>query len=393
MKPRLAVIVSHPIQHFAPVYQFLAASGKIEVKVFFLAENGAQPYHDHEFGAEVKWDVPLTHGYRQEFVEPGRILKQFSFFSLDSSMLLSRLNSFKPDFVWLNGYTSRANWRVLLNRPNGARIIYGSDSNLSDPRSWLRRLVKLLVVKFFLRRCHHFLSISPANHRYLNRYGVADEKIVDSAYPVEMTRLIEQCEALCDQDVERMRTDLQIPLHAPVILFAGKLIQHKRPQDIVKAITDDQLSGVHALFIGSGAMLEDLKQMASDLGVVQRCHFVGFVNQSKIGKYFSLADIFVFPSEKEPYGAIAAETLPFGLPMVVSEAVGAIGESVLDGQNALLYPVGNLKMLTKQLTRLLADEPLCRAFAKVSVSLAITQDKSVMARDIIDFCLSEQKPD
>ncbi|MBT8113808.1 MAG: glycosyltransferase, partial [Arenicella sp.] len=97
--------------------------------------------------------------------------------------------------------------------------------------------------------------------------------------------------------------------------------------------------------------------------------------------------VLLFPSAKEPYGAIAAEILPFGLPIIASDIIGAIGESILPDVNALLYAAGDVASMGKQLRRLVEDEHLRAEFSRQSLELADAHDKSVMSRDIMNICL------
>lgn len=387
--PKLAIVISHPIQHFAPLYAQLSASTELELKVFFIAENGLRHYHDQEFGTQVKWDVPLTEGYPHEFVEPGNILDDFSFLSVDSRSLVEKVEQFKPDFIWLHGYAQRANWRVLLARPNNARIIYSSDSNLADHRSWLRTVLKKQVIAWFFKRCQFYLSISPSNREYLDYYGASREHIIETTFPIDIARIKQQKQNLSEPDRLFFKKSITIPDGSLVLLYVGKLIAHKRPQDVIEALARDTLKPeTYAVIVGSGSMQNELEILAKQKGVYERCRFVGFVNQGEMVNYFSIADLFVFPSEREPYGAIAAETLPFGIPMIVAEGIGAIGVSVIDGTNALLYPSGDIAALTKSIARLASDIELRARFSEASVELADKHDKSRMAHDIIALCKS-----
>jgi len=65
---KLAVVISHPIQYWVPVYRALAELSNIDIKVFYVAENGAYEYYDTEFAQTIKWDIPLTEGYDYEFL-------------------------------------------------------------------------------------------------------------------------------------------------------------------------------------------------------------------------------------------------------------------------------------------------------------------------------------
>ena len=68
---RLAYFVSHPIQYQAPLLQLIAADPEIELEVFFFSDFSLKPYLDPGFGKTIKWDIPLTEGYKHQFLEPG----------------------------------------------------------------------------------------------------------------------------------------------------------------------------------------------------------------------------------------------------------------------------------------------------------------------------------
>src|SRR4051812_15223029 len=67
-KKRLAIVVSHPIQYYAPLYQRLAKRDDVAIKVFYTWHAGAGPIQDAGFGMPVAWDIPLTEGYEFELV-------------------------------------------------------------------------------------------------------------------------------------------------------------------------------------------------------------------------------------------------------------------------------------------------------------------------------------
>ena len=65
---KLAIIVSHPIQYYAPLYRRLAAREDIRLKVFFTWHAGQTSHRDHGFERQVQWDIPVTDGYDYELV-------------------------------------------------------------------------------------------------------------------------------------------------------------------------------------------------------------------------------------------------------------------------------------------------------------------------------------
>ena len=387
-KPRLAVVASHVIQHFAPVYQEIEKSGSVDLRVFFIAENGARDYQDKGFGHSIKWDIALTQGYEHEFLEPGKILDQFTFGSIDSKRIVPALKGYKPDFIWLHGYAARANWRVLVRNRSMAKLIYTSDSNPADKRAMWRKAAKYWGVRYFFNQCHHFLSISPANRQYLESYGVTPDKIINSRFPVDMDRLIAARDQIDDTQILQLREQLGIPPMMKTLLFAGKLVEHKCPLDVLKVLLEPGMEQLRAIMIGSGEQNMMLQEFAQQYAIRDRVHFTGFLNQSELAQYFKLADLFVFPSAREPYGAVATETLPFGLPIVSADGIGAIGDSIVPGRNALLFAAGDIPAMAHCIRTIIESPELEKDYSEYSTELAQQHDKSVMARDIIQICTS-----
>ena len=69
-RARLAIVVSHPIQHFVHLYRALAARDDLTVKVFYGSRMGLAAYHDREMAAVIKWAGDMESGYDHEFL-PG----------------------------------------------------------------------------------------------------------------------------------------------------------------------------------------------------------------------------------------------------------------------------------------------------------------------------------
>ncbi len=386
-KVSLAVVVSHPIQHYVPVYRELANTSGIKVKVFYVAENGAFEYFDGQFDRTIKWDVPLTEGYEFEFLTPGKILTEYGFMAVDSLAVSVALREFNPDFIWINGYAQRVNWRALSAIKSSVKVIYTADSNIVDKRGFFRKFAKRFIVKLFLGKCDHFISYSTRNRDYLEHYGVSPECIVSAQFPVDIDRLESQKSEVSVEMLSQLKAELNIHQGHRIVLFAGKLVAHKRPQDLVFMMDKLRREKVSVIFVGSGVMEASLRDLAERLDLQDRIKFVGFVNQAKLAPYFLFTDIFLFPSEREPYGAIASEVLPFGLPIVAASNIGCVGSSIIEGENGLLYKCGNIDELTEKVGCLLNSPAKMKSFSAVSISLARSHDKAVIASCITDLCL------
>jgi len=71
------------------------------------------------------------------------------------------------------------------------------------------------------------------------------------------------------------------------------------------------------------------------------------------------ADVFALLSLHETWGVVVNEAAASGLPLVVSDRVGAAYDLVRDGQNGFIVPGGDVEAAAVALKRL-ADDPELR---------------------------------
>jgi glycosyltransferase involved in cell wall biosynthesis len=77
--------------------------------------------------------------------------------------------------------------------------------------------------------------------------------------------------------------------------------------------------GWQLALLGQGADKERLTELASELGVADRVHFVGEVDPDRIGDFLAALDVFVFPSLAETFGLAAVEAAQAGVPVVAND--------------------------------------------------------------------------
>ena len=66
---KLAIITTHPMQYYAPIFLLLSQRKKIAIKVFYTLGEGAANKFDHGFNKVIEWDVPLLEGYEFEWMK------------------------------------------------------------------------------------------------------------------------------------------------------------------------------------------------------------------------------------------------------------------------------------------------------------------------------------
>ncbi len=112
------------------------------------------------------------------------------------------------------------------------------------------------------------------------------------------------------------------------------------------------------LIVGDGPLLEKLKNLSSDLGLGGRVSFLGLRND--VQRILQATDIFVLCSLwQEAFAFSLLEAMAAGCPVVASN-IGAIPESVKDGETGILFPPGDAEAAAKAIKKLLDDEGLRR---------------------------------
>ena len=107
---------------------------------------------------------------------------------------------------------------------------------------------------------------------------------------------------------------------------------------------------------GDGKEREKIQQMAAE-HVADRVLFLGEIPRRDMYRYYSAADVFVFPGIRESLGMVFLEAQSCGLPVVAFNNAG-IPEAVQDGKTGLLVPMYALEPFVDAIKRLIVDKNL-----------------------------------
>jgi phosphatidylinositol alpha-1,6-mannosyltransferase len=137
------------------------------------------------------------------------------------------------------------------------------------------------------------------------------------------------------------------------IICPARLIKLKSQDLLIKAIAVLKEKGIvmKLNLVGFGDEIENYKQLAKHLNVLQQVDFKGYVPREKMVGEYHKADIFALPSQNEGMSNALIEGMACGLPVVVSN-VGGTDELVIDGENGYVFPVGDLNYLCSVLEKM-----------------------------------------
>lgn len=350
-------VVSHPIQYFVPLYRQLAATPGVQVTVLFLTDETIKGNEDRQFGVSFVWDIPLLEGYTYEFLK-NRSWKPSmynGFWGLFHPQLFHRLRALPKGLVVVNGW-QYASYAIAFLAAKISGHIVGirceAPAYKELNRSGLRNKVRswLLGDILFKHIINRFLFLGTQNRAFYTYYGVQDHALFFSPYSIDNDRFTQGVK-LWNAAAERDR--LQIGHDDFVILFTGKFIEVKRPLDLLMAFEEVMLSNAHLVLVGDGALKETMMSYVRE-NAISNVHFVGFVNQTELPKYYALSDVLVLCSESETWGLSVNEAMASGLPIVVSDGVGCADDLVRSGQNGYVFTKGDylaLKVALEEVAR------------------------------------------
>jgi len=150
----------------------------------------------------------------------------------------------------------------------------------------------------------------------------------------------------------RARHDLP---DGPLVGYTGRHGYEKDLELILEA-TDGMDATV--VFGGDGPVRETLRQRAADRDVDAR--FLGFLDRAELPAFYSVLDVFAFPSPVETQGLVALEANACGTPVAGVDS-GALADTVVDGETGYKATAGDAADFRRVVERTLAERDALRS--------------------------------
>ena len=121
---------------------------------------------------------------------------------------------------------------------------------------------------------------------------------------------------------------------------------------VIKKVPD-----IHYDIVGGGSDLARHQELARKLGVADRVHFLGFLQDESLQACYRNSDLFVMPSSGEGFGFVFLEAMQHRKPIVAANCT-AVSEVVENGISGLLVERDNPAQLAEAIVRLCQDAEL-----------------------------------
>ncbi|AST93384.1 glycosyl transferase [Sutcliffiella cohnii] len=228
-----------------------------------------------------------------------------------------------------------------------AKCVIREADNLGG--DWKTNL-QLLGFGFAYKFSNQIVSLSEGvKENLVNRYKVkpSDIKVVYNPIDVEIiNKRIDQ--GKMDPHVQDLYNRDE-----KVIVTAGRLVEQKDQKTLLQAFAkvNEQIKS-RLVILGEGPLKEQLTNQASELGIADKVHFIGFQSNPYI--YFKHADLFVLSSKHEGFSHVIAEALATGVPVVSTNCKSGPSEVLYNGLYGQLCEVGDADEMAEKMLLILS---------------------------------------
>jgi len=273
----------------------------------------------------------------------------------------------RPEVLILGGWSEPTFLHLWLRHlVRRSRVLFWIESTAAD-RS--RRGGRELSKRILLRGAAGCVVPGRRAGEYCRRLGVPAERIFTAPNAVDRSYFRSRAEELLPRRGE-LRRELGVAGNATHFLFVGRLVESiKGVAALIRAVAAVAEGGTPAelTVVGDGPDAGSYRTLAGELGAPVR--FLGTLDHDALCRCYAAADILVLPSRSEVWGLVLNEGMEFGLPLVVSDAVGAGPDLVHPGVNGRVVPAGDADALAEALVDLAADPEARHRMGRASRSI------------------------
>ena len=363
---RLAIVTTHPIQYYGPLFSELAKH--LTIKVFYTWSQAREKILDEDFGIERKWDIPLLEGYSYTFVQNTAVNPGSSHFSgINNPTLIGEIETWKPDAILIFGWAFVSHLKALRHFHKKIPVLFRGDSTLLDEPVGFsaKKILRRYFLKWVYRHIDYALYVGDANKKYFMKHGIRAHQLILAPHAIDNKRFETDT-----SDVQAKRKVLGIHNDDIVLMFAGKLSQKKDPDLLIRSFLSVAKNNHLAKLIvaGNGELENVLKERYEQEGNII---FLTFQNQTTMPALYKMADVFVLPSRGpgETWGLAVNEAMACSKAVLVSDKCGCAADLVQSGLNGYVFKSRDEEDLSRKISLMLNNKRKLQAMGCASFDL------------------------
>lgn len=347
-KSKIAYFTILPTPYRQPLLQRLTEQADLEVHIYFMARSEA----DRSWTVEVTGDRMHFLPVRTFSINRGKPL--FFHFNRNVETVLKKQQF---DLVIVPGWAQPTSIRALrwCGKNGVPTAVHSETHRLGYGPPGLKGNLKHRVVARILSGVTGGLAVGSAARDYLTGFGIPKKRIWLFPNTPDIEGIVEQVNTL-KPERQKYLADLKLDC-TDIALFVGRLIPAKAPLDLLRAYR--RLTEIRAdtglLIVGDGELRQKMVDYIQK-HKLENVRLLGFKEGRELWSAYAAADLFVLPSRQEPWGAVVNEAAAAGLPLLVSDIVGAGLDLVRDGLNGYRVAAGDIPALTDCWNKILTSE-------------------------------------
>lgn len=332
--PRILILSEIPTPYRLPLYERIAARPELSCEIVFLA--ATQPDRPWQLDEAL---ARIPHRVLPGFSPRVRMRGDTFVYEVNPSIvpLLARE---RWDALVIGGYAVFAE-QVAIAYARVRRIPYliHSESHLGKERAGWLRAAKRTVLPSVVGGAAAGLAVGSAAARYLTAYGIPADRIRIVPNTIDVAAYGRRAVEARERSHE-IRRDRGLPER--YVLYAGRLVEGKGVPELIAArrLLGDTAPAL--VVAGEGPLAAELEGKP---GV----RMLGFQDEDRLIELYALADATVVPSRGEAWGVAVNEALACGCPVIASDAVGAVEDLLVDGENGRIVPARDASALAEAL--------------------------------------------
>lgn len=340
---RVGYIAGEPNPSRAPHLDRIAAHPEIDLTVIYAAAT----VHRREWTLQLQHDPIVLRGPR---IPAERLLHHDYPLTPQIWRLLDRE---RFDVLVIGGWSLMATQLAIVwARLHRTPYLLISENHFREPRGAIVRALKSGVLpRIVAPAAGHLVTGSLASEHQLH-YGAKPGSITIFPNTVDVEAFGRRADELRLRRDE-LRRGLGISEDAVVLTQVSRLIPVKGPDEALEAYARARSltqRPLHLVLVGSGPLREELEARAAELELPVT--FTGWLSGDPLIEIYALTDIFLLLSRRETWGIVVNEAAACGLPLVLTDRVGAAQDLLKPGENGALVPSGDIDEQAQALAQL-----------------------------------------
>lgn len=274
------------------------------------------------------------------------------------------MDAFKPDIVHINSEFMVGYFGLIYSRHRNIASVYTFHTLWEDyvdgyikfmPVYPAKKIAKEFI-KFYLKRANILIAPTVNIANVIKSYGIErDAKILPTGIPPALDVKKLNVRPLFFNQLHTLLPRVQ---KKHILLYVGRVVKEKNLDFLFPVLAEVKktFKDTVLVFVGGGPELDNLKEEAKKTGYARDIVFAGYRSREELAYFYSVTDVFVFPSKTETQGLVTLEAMMAGVPVV---AIGERGTlDVMKGDNGGFMVKEDVNEFSQRVLELLKDKEL-----------------------------------